>query len=295
MKPAPFAYDRPTSLTELLALLERHADDCKIVAGGQSLVAAMNFRLARPSRLVDLNNVSELDYLRVEGGRLRIGALTRHAAFHHPVVDGPLGLMLRDVVRHVAHYPIRQRGTCAGSLSHADPASEWCLVATVLDAEIDILGPQGVRTELPPSFFKGTFTTALRSNEVLTEIRLPILGADWKGGFCEFSRRKGDFALAMALCALRIEAGVIREARIGAGGVADRAVRLSGAEAALVGQRPSEALFTAVSRDAAGTLKPSSDIHGSSEYRRDLAAIMVARALTSASSAGSAGFEEAAA
>ncbi len=286
MKPAAFAYDRPTSLPELLRMLAEHGEDCKIVAGGQSLVAAMNFRLARPARLIDINDVPELDFLTAEDGQLRIGALTRHAAFHEPVVEGPLGLLLRDVVRHVAHYPIRQRGTFAGSLSHADPASEWCLVATAFDAELTIHGPEGSRTERASTFFRGTFTTTLRPNEVLAEIRLPILGPDWRGGFSEFSRRKGDFALAMALCALRLEGGTIREARLGAGGIADRALRLTGAEARLVGERPSEALFAAVASETARTLDPSSDIHGSSEYRRDLVATMIRRALGLAANAG---------
>lgn len=295
MKPAGFAYEKPTSLPELLALLDRYADDCKILAGGQSLVPAMNFRLARPGRLIDLNGVAELDYLSVEGEQLRIGALTRHAAFHRPVVEGPLGVMLRDVARYVAHYPIRLRGTFAGSLAHADPASEWCLVATTLEAELRIVSAQGARTERASTFFRGTFTTTLKPNEVLAEIRLPIFGAGWRGGFCEFSRRKGDFALAMALCALKTEGGTIREAKVGAGGIADRAVKLAGVEAGLIGQRPCDTLFASVAREAAQSLKPRSDIHGSSAYRRDLVATMIRRALGAAATADGGGFVEAAA
>jgi carbon-monoxide dehydrogenase medium subunit len=283
MKPAAFAYDRPTSLPELLTLLDEHRDECKILAGGQSLVAAMNFRLARPARLIDINNIAELDVLAVDGERLRIGALTRHARFHRPVVEGPLGLLLRDVAKHIAHYPIRQRGTFAGSLSHADPASEWCLVATTLEAEFVIHGPDGIRTEPAATFFRGTFTTSLRPNEVLAEVRLPILAADWRWGFREFSRRKGDFALAMALCAVRIEGGVIRDAKLGVGGVADRALRLATAEDHLKGQVPSDALFAEVAFRAAEMLRPSSDIHGSSAYRKDLAGTMIRRALAAAS------------
>ena len=282
MKPAPFAYHRPTTVAALLALLAEHGADAKILAGGQSLVAAMNFRLARPGILIDINEIAALDYVRAEGDTLRIGALTRHAAFHKPIVDSPLGTLLSAVVDHVAHYPIRQRGTFAGSLAHADPASEWCLVATVLDATLVLEGPAGTRTVKPAAFFKGTFSTALAPDELLSEIRLPLLDGTWRSGFAEFSRRAGDFALAMALAALRIEGGAIREARLGIGGIADKAVRLGALEDALVGQTPSRDLFQRIGTQASGAVTPSSDIHASSDFRRELIATMVRRALCEA-------------
>jgi carbon-monoxide dehydrogenase medium subunit len=282
MKPAPFIYLKAWSKAEAVSLLAEHGDEGKILAGGQSLVASMNFRLARPGILIDLNTAADLDYVRPADGHLAIGALTRHAAFHAPIVDGPLGALLAKVVRHIAHYPIRQRGTFAGSLSHADPASEWCLVATVLDAEMSIASSAGVRVVRAADFFKGTFTTAIGAQDLLAEVRLPLLGPEWRSGFSEFSRRAGDFALAMSLAALKIEGGTITAARLGVGGVADRAIRLPALESELVGKQPGAALFDKIADAARDTIKPTADIHGTSEYRSDLLRAMVQRALTQA-------------
>jgi aerobic carbon-monoxide dehydrogenase medium subunit len=282
VKAAAFDYLRPADLGEALALLATHKDDCKILAGGQSLVPAMNFRLARPALLIDINDLSELDYLRADAHHLKIGALTRHAAFHRPVVEGPLGTLLAKVVRHIAHYPIRQRGTFAGSLSHADPASEWCLVATTLRAEMVAKSARGERVIAARDFFHGTFTTALEADEVLIEIRLPAMTPDWRVGFYEFSRRAGDFALGMAVAAARVEGGTVREARLGVGGVADRAIRLGVLEDQLVGKPASSAVIDGIAREARDMIEPNGDIHASPEYRRDLIAASVKRALTEA-------------
>jgi aerobic carbon-monoxide dehydrogenase medium subunit len=282
VKAAAFDYLRPADLAEALALLATHKGDCKILAGGQSLVPAMNFRLARPALLIDINDLDELDYLRPDADRLKIGALTRHAAFHRPVVEGPLGTLLAKVVRHIAHYPIRQRGTFAGSLSHADPASEWCLVATTLRAEMVAKSARGERVIAAGDFFRGTFTTALEPDEILAEIRLPAMTPDWRVGFYEFSRRAGDFALGMAVAAARVEGGTIREARLGVGGVADRAIRLRALEDQLVGKPASLAMIDGIAREARGMIEPNGDIHASPEYRRDLIATSVKRALTEA-------------
>lgn len=282
MKPAAFAYHQPKTIEAVLDLLGDLGETGKILAGGQSLVAAMNFRLARPDELFDINAIAALDYLQADGECLRIGALTRHAAFHRPVVETPLGAMLASVARHIAHYPIRQRGTFAGSLAHADPASEWCLVASVLDAEIVARSRSGERVIGARSFFRGTFTTDLRPQELITEVRLPLLDAHWSWGFAEFSRRAGDFALAMALVALRMDGGSVQEARVGVGGVADRPLRLPGVEAGLVGRRPDPSLIEALAGEAAASVEPSEDIHASQAYRRDLMAAMVARALRQA-------------
>ncbi len=282
MKPAPFAYHRPDSVAEMLDLLRDHGEDAKILAGGQSLVPAMNFRLARPAIILDANRLADLSVLSAEAGTLRIGALVRHAAFHAPVADAPLGPLLTKVARHIAHYPIRQRGTFGGSLAHADPASEWCLVATVLDAELIVRSVAGIRTVRADAFFKGTFTTDLRPDELLTEIRLPLLDAAWCGGFNEFSRRAGDFALAMALALLRVEGGRITAARLGIGGVADRAIRLGALEQRLVGQAPTGDLFETIAQAASESVTPSEDIHASPEFRRDLIRAVVKRALREA-------------
>ncbi|MCP3476734.1 xanthine dehydrogenase family protein subunit M [Bradyrhizobium sp. CCGUVB1N3] len=282
MKPASFIYHRPTSLDEILGLLDEHGDEAKVLAGGQSLVAAMNFRLARPSMLIDANNIPELSGISVDGNHLVIGALTRHATFHKPVVNNPVGDLLSRVVQSIAHYPIRQRGTFGGSLCHADPASEWCLTSIVLDAEMLIESKAGKRRVSAKEFFKGTFTTAVKSNELLTQIRLPLGSPAFRGGFYEFSRRKGDFALAMSLVALELDGSRIRSARIGLGGVADKPIRLSSIEAGLIGQRADASTFEAVAAEASNLITPTSDIHGTSEYRKDLIKPVLVRALTEA-------------
>jgi len=279
VKPAPFHYIRPTTVAEAIAALSEAGGDGKVLAGGQSLVAAMNFRLARPAVLIDINGIAALDHLSATADTLRIGALTRHARFHAPVVDAPLGRLLAFVVRHIAHYPIRQRGTFAGSLSHADPASEWCLTAQTLGAEMVIAGPAGERVVAAAEFFKGTFRTAIGEDEILTEIRLPMLGEGWRGGFYEFARRAGDFALAMALVAVRIEGGTIADVRLGIGSVADRPLRLVALERAMVGRRPDAALFAEIAEAAVGEAEPSDDIHASAELRLDLVRTSVKRAL----------------
>ncbi|MGZ3291848.1 MAG: FAD binding domain-containing protein, partial [Xanthobacteraceae bacterium] len=205
MKPAPFRYHAPKTIDEAVETLAQvAAEDGRVLAGGQSLVPIMAFRLARPGHLVDINGVAALRRLAVDGDRLSIGACVRHAAFHKPVVDGPLGRLLAAVVRHIAHYPIRTRGTFCGSVAHADPASEWCAVAAALDAEMVAKSAGGTRTIPAQDFFRGIMTTALREDELLTEVRLPILPADTRFGFYEFNRRAGDFALAMALVTYRL-------------------------------------------------------------------------------------------
>jgi carbon-monoxide dehydrogenase medium subunit len=282
MKPAAFDYRAPTARQAALELIAALGDDAKLLAGGQSLVPAMNFRLARPEVLIDLNRIKELDYLVAEDAVLRIGALTRHARLERPVVPGPLGGFLAGVARHIAHVPIRMRGTFAGSLAHADPAAEWCTVALALDAEIVAESMAGRRTIAASDFFQGIFATALGPDELLAEVRLPLLDAGWRTGFAELSRRAGDFALAMAAVALRLEDGRIGEARIALGGVADRPLRVPAAEQILTGAKPSPALIEAAAAQARAAAEPMADIHASAEYRRDLTGVMAKRALAQA-------------
>ncbi len=219
MKPAAFQYHAPKTIDEALALLAQVApEDGRILAGGQSLVPTMAFRLARPAHLVDINGVDALNRLAVEGDKLCIGACVRHVAFHRPVVDGPLGKLLSKVVRYIAHYPIRTRGTFCGSLAFADPASEWCAVAVALGAEMVAKSTRGTRIIPAQDFFQGIMTTALAEDELLAEVRLPLLPADTRFGFYEFSRRAGDFAIAMALAVYRLQDGKIAEPRIAVGG-----------------------------------------------------------------------------
>jgi carbon-monoxide dehydrogenase medium subunit len=253
-----------------------------VLAGGQSLVPAMNFRLARPAVLVDINRIAELDFCAATDGALRVGALTRHARFERPVAAGPLGGLLADVVRYVAHLPVRVRGTFAGSLAHADPAAEWCLVATTLDAEIRACGPGGERAIAAADFFLSILTTSLRPDELITEVRLPALGQGWRFGFAEFSRRAGDFALGMALALLRLDGGRVVEARIGVGGAGDRPLRITEAERALVGTVAGPEALADAGAIAGTAVDPFEDLHASVAYRRDLVRAMTRRALARA-------------
>jgi aerobic carbon-monoxide dehydrogenase medium subunit len=283
MKPAPFEYFGPRELDEALALLAEHGDAARVLAGGQSLVPAMNFRLARPLFLVDINRITALDYIRADGVGLRIGALARHARFETPVVAGALGRLLPRVAHCIAHWPIRVRGTFAGSLAHADPASEWCLMATTLDAELVATSGDGTRVLRPGEFFTGALTTALGPEELLTEIRLPLFGDEWQTGFAEFSRRAGDYALAMCAALLRRVEGRITDARIGIGGATDRPFRSSAAEAILTGSNGrGEAAREAADTAAAEIAHPLEDLQADAPYRRDLVQAMVERALAEA-------------
>jgi len=283
MKPAPFRYHAPKTIEEAVATLAAVApEDGRVLAGGQSLVPIMAFRLARPAHLVDINGVTALARLAVDGDKLSIGACVRHAAFHKPVVDGPLGALLSKVVRHIAHYPIRTRGTFCGSVAHADPASEWCLVAAALGAEMVARSAKGTRTIPATDFFRGIMTTALREDELLTEVRLPILPADTRCGFYEFNRRAGDFALGMALVTYRVAKGVISEPRVALGGIEAQPRRIAEAEQALVGRAPNREAFVAAATAASAAVDPLEDAVTSAEYRRDLAGTITRRALEQA-------------
>jgi carbon-monoxide dehydrogenase medium subunit len=280
MKPAAFRYHAPKTLDEAVAVLAEVApDDGRVLAGGQSLVPIMAFRLAKPAHLVDINGVKELDRITVEDGKLRIGACVRHAAFYQPVCDGPLGKLLAKVVRNIGHHPIRTRGTFCGSIAHADPASEWCLVAATLDAEMIARSKRGARTVAAKDYFGGIMTTALNDDELLAEVRLPLLAAETCFGFCEFSRRAGDFALGMALVTYRIGDGVIADARVGVGGAEPHARRIPEAEAALRGHSPGPAAFSAAAEAAAAAIDPLVDLTTNADYRRDLVRAMTRRAL----------------
>jgi aerobic carbon-monoxide dehydrogenase medium subunit len=282
MKPAPFAYFAPRTVHHALDLLAEHGDEGKILAGGQSLVPAMNFRLARPSALIDINRIDGLDYVRQEDGGLRIGALARHVRFEAQIVDGALGAFLPRVARYIAHVPIRSRGTFCGSLAHADPASEWCLVAATLDAELVIASRRGTRRLGPAEYFTGALTTALEPDELLTEVRLPRLDSGWRGGFAEFSRRAGDYALAMCAVFVRREGDRVAEARLGIGGAADRPCRIADAEARLVGSHSDVETRREVGAIAAAAIEPLEDVQAGAAYRRQLVRAMVERALTQA-------------
>jgi aerobic carbon-monoxide dehydrogenase medium subunit len=282
MKPAPFIRHVPRTVAEAVKILSEVApQDGRVLAGGQSLVPIMAFRLAKPAHLVDINEISELGKVASDGKALHIGACVRHAAFHKPVVDGPLGALLSHVARHIAHYPIRTRGTFCGSVAHADPASEWCLVAATLDATIVAKSTRGERTIAAGDFFQGIMTTALAEDELLAEVRLPLLPPDSRFGFNEFSRRAGDFAMSAALVTYRLQGGKITDAHVGVGGAEPSPRRIAEAEAALDGQIPGDKIFRAAAEAAAKAVDAETmqDHQTSADYRRDLVRAVVRRAL----------------
>src|SRR5215471_7557688 len=219
MKPASFTYHAPTSVDEAVALLAKWGpQDGRILAGGQSLVPIMAFRMAQPAHLIDINGIAELSRIAVEDGVLSIGACVRHAAFDTDAVPGTTGALLRKVVRHIAHHPIRPRGTFCGSIAHADPASEWCCVMAALDGVVALRSRRGVRRLPVTEFYQGVMATALAEDELLVAAELPLLPEGSRTGFQEFSRRKGDFAIAMALVCYRLENNVMIEPRVAIGG-----------------------------------------------------------------------------
>lgn len=283
MKPGKFAYYEPSSIDQaVLMLADVSGQDGRVIAGGQTLVPAMALRFAQPAYLVDINGIKELQVLKAEESRLVIGACVRHAAFHAPVVDGPLGTLLSTVVRHIAHLPIRTRGTFCGSLANADPASEWCLVAATLGASLSVRSVAGERCIPAEDFFLGFMTTALESNELLVSASLPLLPEETVHGFEEFSRRAGDFAQAMGLAVLSLEGGVMRNVRIGVGGVESFPRRLSDAEQLLEGRQAEDALLDQAADAAAACVAPVDITPQEQEFRRRLVRTVVQRALLKA-------------
>lgn len=288
MKPAPFTLHRPKTLKEAVTILAKVADDGGLViAGGQSLVPMMALRVAYPSDLVDINAIEALGSVRVEDNALVIGATVRHAAFHVPVEDGCLGRLLATVSRHIAHYPIRMRGTFCGSIAHADPASEWCLVAATLDAEIRLVNANGTRIVGARDFFTGAMTTARETDELIVEARLPQLPQQAAFGFYEFNRRAGDFALGMSLATFELRDGRMTDVRVGIGGIEEMPRRLDTVEAILESKAPDDSLFEAAGKAAAEVVDPLEDPLTSADYRRDLTAVVVRRALQATGAAGS--------
>lgn len=281
MKPAPFEYFAPGTLDDTLSLLA-DVEGAKVLAGGQSLVPAMNFRLARPAALIDINRLPGLDQITVTEDQIRVGTLVRHRRFENPDVPGPLGRLLADMARHVGHLPIRVRGTIGGSLAHADPAAEWCLLARTLDTTM-VAGSAADDRQIPAGeFFSTVFTTTLRPDELLTEVRMPLLTDHHLVGFSEFSRRAGDFALVMVAVVAEMKDGTVADVRIGAGGVSDVPVRLAAAERIMVGGPWEPATWEAAAEAGKEEVDPFEDIHASAEYRRDLVAALLRRACRSA-------------
>jgi carbon-monoxide dehydrogenase medium subunit len=279
VKPGAFEYHAPRTVEDAVAILAQVAPlDGRVLAGGQTLVPAMALRLARPAHLVDINGVAGFDRLEVRDGALHIGPCVRHAALDASAAPGPLGRLLGLVQKHIAHYPIRARGTFCGSLANADAASEWCLTAIALEARIEALSERGARSIPAEEFLLGYMTTSLDADELLVQARLPLLADDVRVGFYEYARRAGDFAQVMALATYAVRDGVMAEPRIALGGLEPRSHRMREAEAALVGRAPDERAFQSAAAAAAAGLGPTED----PEYARALAEAAVLRALTAA-------------
>jgi CO/xanthine dehydrogenase FAD-binding subunit len=284
VKPAPFAYARPDTLDEALALLASHGSDARPIAGGQSLVPAMNFRLAQPAMLVDLNRVRELDGIEEVAEGIRIRGMTRQRALEQSAVVATLAPLVAESMPFVAHAPIRTRGTLGGSLAHADPAAELPAVMVALDATIGVRSQSARRSIPAEEFFIDIYTTALEAGELVVDVTVPPMppGSGW--AFEEVSRRHGDFALAGAAAVVTLDQhGAVGGARIALLGLHARPVLALEATRALVGSVPTGAAVDAAA-DAATRLDcdPFSDIHASRAYRRHLAGVMVRRALTRA-------------
>ena len=283
MKPGQFTYHAPRSADEAVAMLaELSPQDGRVIAGGQSLVPAMALRLAMPAHLIDISGVAEFAQLAIVGNELVIGAGVTHAMFERNGVPGALGRLLAGVVRHIGHYPIRTRGTFCGSIANADPASEWCLVASCLGATMVARNTRGTRRIAAAEFFEGMLATALAPDELLIEVRLPLLAADTRWGFYEFSRRAGDFAVAMALATYRLIDGLIAEPCVAVGGVEDRPRRIAVAEAVLAGRAPTAELHQAAAEAAAEAVDPIDEKAELAEYKRDVTRAAVRRALDAA-------------
>lgn len=280
MKPAPFAYHRAIDVDDAVGAL-RSAEEGKVIAGGQSLVALMNFRLARPDLLVDLNPLRDLDYIepRADGG-LAIGAMTRQRALERSALVQARCPVMAEALPHVAHAAIRNRGTIGGSLAHADAGSELCAVSLAVDARIRAHGPDGDREIPAAEFFRGPFTTALAEDEILTEIIVPAGPPRLGYAFAEVARRRGDFAMAGVAGVIGLaEDGTVSQARLACLSAGPSALRAPHAEESLLGSRLDE---TAIKR-AAGLvgedIAPGDDLHASAAFRLHLARVLTARVL----------------
>ncbi len=280
MKPAPFSYHSPKTLPETVGMLAEFGDQGRVLAGGQSLIPLMNFRLAQPAHLVDVNPVSELDYIRRDDGWLAIGARARLAAVEASTEVAERAPLLLEAVRLVAHPPIRHRATVCGSVAHADPAAELPAVALAMDAEMVLASTRGSRRLPAAAFFQGPFTTALEADELLSECRFqawPLAGTGF--AVLEFSRTHGNFAVAGAAALVHLDGELVDRAAIALFGVGGKPARATRSEERLVGNPPMAEAVEAAAASAIDGLEPVSDIHAGAGYRSQLARVYVRRAL----------------
>lgn len=280
VKPARFSYARPSTVAEATDILNRYPDEAKVLAGGQSLGPLLNFRLATPSVLVDINHVAGLDEVRCEQGRIVIGAAARQRDVERSADVAAGCPLIVEALHHVGHRAIRNRGTVVGSLSHADPAAEMPAVAVALDAEIEVTSADGTRTISARDFFRGYFTTALEPTELAVAVTFPEPPPETRVAWTEFAPRDGDFAVAGVAVVLRFDAeAAVIDARLVCSGVADVPVRLAEAESLLLGHRVTAAALGAVAAAAAAEVNPTSDLVGSTTYRKDLVAVLTRRGI----------------
>jgi len=277
----PFEYAAPATLDEALAMLHEHGDEAKILAGGQSLIPILQYRLARPRVVVDINGLP-FGTIAADNGRLRLGALVRHHELEESDVIAQRCPVLAEAARLIGNVRVRALGTVGGSLAHADPAAELAMVMTALDAELAIASSSGRRTLASREFFTGPLTTALATDEIVTAIDVPAM-REYGWAVEEISRRAGDFAIVAAGALVRLDrAGRIDDARIAFGGVADRPVHARGTEDALRGREPTPETLARAAQVARDALDPPSDAFVSAAYRRHLAGVLCRRALTRA-------------
>ena len=282
MKPATFEYVVVDSVMKAVTVLSEARGEAKILAGGQSLVPMLNFRLVRPAILVDINRIRELAFIEETGNTIRVGALTRHYELEiSPVLAKHLPVVA-SAMTHVAHLAIRNRGTIGGSLSHADPAAELPMMALLLNARLQVVSSKGERTVAALDFFRDALTVDLGEDEIVTEIHLPKLPPNTGWGFEEVARRAGDFAVAAVAATVTASDGKIEEVRIALTGVAPTPVRAQKAEALLRGEKIETKLIERVIEAVRSMIAPDSDLHASSDYRRHLAGVLTGRAVRAA-------------
>jgi carbon-monoxide dehydrogenase medium subunit len=279
MIPASFDYHAPKTLDEAVALLARLGDSAKILAGGQSLIPAMRFRLAAPEALVDLGRIRDLSYVEERGDHLAIGALTReHLLERSPVVAKSYPLLL-DTAKVIADPIVRNKATVGGNLAHADPANDHPATMLAYNAQVVARGPKGTRTIAIDDLFVGLFETSLAPGEILTEIRIPTPGAGSSGAYLKIERKVGDYAVAAVAVQLELSGGAIKHARIGLTNVSSIPMRAKNAEAALAGKKPTDDVLEAAGKAAAAECDPSADLRGQVDYKRDMVRVLIKRAV----------------
>ena len=287
VKPAPFSYHAASSVRAATAVLAKAGDDAAVLAGGQSLLIEMRYRRVRPALVLDINRVAELGGLRAEGPWLHVGALARHRELERAAAAGavgtdPLGTLLKLAATHIAHPPIRTRGTFAGSIAWAHPAAEWCALAVALSADIVLASATGTRSVPADQWFTGRHRTARKPDELVTGVRLPLLGAGTGAGFAEHRRTHGSFALAAALATVQLSGGRVTWARIGLANAAEVPLRARQAEQVLAGQPLSPRLLEEAAEAAAAAADPAAEPHCSAGYRRHVLRVLTRRSLMQA-------------